>query len=234
MTLLAGAMSGYSQGQCTLADTTSFAIQVWGPQSLVASTVAVTYGGKTVYEVQGDSSNPNNTWIAAGGSATATYTGAAAGSGYTVELLAAPGSGDALTSLVPVPAANGGIVTTWYTGSAATGFGGFWQTGQTVTLGYTGAATVAIAAWNNEGGTVSSLAAAEAAGDPWGISTLGSITLTTAPTAPGELPIPGNPAQTTDYISGGIEGFSMGVVPEPSTIALGVIGASAFLFRRRK
>ena len=236
MTLLAGTMAAYSQGQCSMSDAPggSFSIQVWGPQSLAASTVAVTYGGYTTYEEQGDSSNPNNTWILAGGSATATYTGSALGSGYTVELLAASGSGDALSSLVPVPAANGGIVSTWNTGSSTTGWGGFWLASPTVTLGFTGAATVAIAAWDNEGGNVNSLAAAQAAGDPWGISSLGSIELTTAPTAPGVLPIPGNPGGEATYLGGGIEGFSLGAIPEPSTIALGVIGASAFLFRRRK
>jgi len=236
MTLLAGAMSGYSQGQLSIAEVLggSFAIQVWGQQSLAASTVAVAYNGYTTKEVMGDSSNPNNTWIAAGNTATATYTGSALGAGNTVQLLAASGSGDALSSLVPVPAANGGIITTWYTGNSLTGQGGYWAGLNTVTLGYTGAATVAIAAWNNEGGTVSSLAAAQAAGDPWGISSLGTIELTTAPTTPGLLPIPGNPAGIGTYVSGGIESFSLGVVPEPSTIALGVIGASALLFRRRK
>lgn len=32
----------------------------------------------------------------------------------------------------------------------------------------------------------------------------------------------------------GLQGFSMFVVPEPSTIALGILGAAALLFRRRK
>lgn len=245
MTLLAGAMSVYSQGTISLNDIGSFAIQVWGLQSAAASTVAVIYNGYAMNEEQGDGgdlwlSNPGNTVYAAGNPL---------GAGYTVQLLEAAGAGDALSALQPVPAANGGTVTTWFTGLAnktGTGYSlaGFWDTGSVAIIpGGTGAATLAVAVWDNEGGAVTTLAQAQANdaaspnSDPWGISSLGSVNLavTIPPYTPGQLPQVGNPSGELSYISGGVESFSLGlVVPEPCTVALGVIGASAFLFRRRK
>lgn len=58
MTLLAGVATGYSQGQLSFSDAGSFEIQVYGVQAQAAT--PVTYGGFTVNEVMGDSSNPNN------------------------------------------------------------------------------------------------------------------------------------------------------------------------------
>ena len=58
MTLLAGAVSVYSQGQIFINDyNPQFSIQVWGQQSVAASTVAVSFGGYTGYEEMGNSSN---------------------------------------------------------------------------------------------------------------------------------------------------------------------------------
>ena len=84
------------------------------------------------------------------------------------------------------------------------------------------------------GGTLTSLAAAQAyeAANPgsavWGISPVSSLTQTG-----------GANAQTVPNFSGGSNpdmSFALGIAatPEPSTIALGVMGASALLFRRRK
>ena len=83
---------------------------------------------------------------------------------------------------------------------------------------------VGLAAWYNAGGTIHSYAAAFAAQDPAGYSesssTLGLSSLT------------GTPAVITPGI--GLNSFSLAIVPEPSTVALAVMGASAFLLRLRR
>jgi len=226
MALLAGAASVYSQGQVSLVDygsTTS--IQVFGPQSMAASTVAVSYNGFNGQEEMGNSANAN---LFSPGT-TSYAAGSALGTGYSIQLLAAPGTGDAISTLT----ANGPVVTTWYTaagGDPTTGFNGLWLSGANATIsGSTvgGGATVAIAAWDNEGGTIGSLGAAQAASDPWGVSATGNIA---------SLGGPGG--GTPSSIPGSITGFSListtTTVPEPSTIALGVMGASAFLMRLRR
>jgi hypothetical protein len=87
---------------------------------------------------------------------------------------------------------------------------------------------VGLAAWYTGGGTVTSYAAALAAGDPAGYN------ISTA-----QMALGGTAPPTPAAINGstlGLTSFSLGttVIPEPSTIALGVIGASAFLMRLRK
>jgi len=222
MALLAGAVSVYSQGLVALSDYGgSFTIQIYSAQSAAASTTAVAYGGLTGNEEMGQSANgslanPGTTVYAAG---------TALGAGYSVQLLAAAGAGDAIATLLPA----GPVISTWYSGDQITGLGGLYQVqAGATTAAIPGAAvgsvaTVALAAWNNEGGTVNSLAAAQADGDPWGVSNTGN----TAGLGGGIVTPPGLPTS--------IDSFSLATtVPEPSTIALGVIGASAFLFRRRK
>jgi hypothetical protein len=217
MALLAGAASIYAQGEVNMLDYGStFTIQVFNTQS--SPTTPVTWGGFSGSETQGQ--GPNSSLANPG--ATAYDTGTELGAGYSVELLGAPGTGVALTSLVE----EGSPITTWYTG--AQGLPGFWNSGANVPIqGSTvsGPATVAIAAWNNEGGTVNSLAAAQATpGDAWGVSTTGNVASLggVGGSAPGALP-------------SSITSFSLATtVPEPSTIALGIIGASSFLMRLRR
>jgi hypothetical protein len=48
----------------------------------------------------------------------------------------------------------------------------------------------------------------------------------------GGTPAGGAPIPTPSL--NGLQGFQIRVVPEPSTMALGVLGAAALLFRRRK
>jgi len=45
--------------------------------------------------------------------------------------------------------------------------------------------------------------------------------------------VPGSPATPAPYLEG-LQEFNLFIVPEPSTIALGVLGAAALLLRRRK
>jgi hypothetical protein len=91
-----------------------------------------------------------------------------------------------------------------------------------------GAADLAIAAWYNNGGTITSLAQAQTtAGAMWGESAeIPDVTLT-----PQTPPLSANVA-TPQFDSFALE--TVTATPEPSTIALGVMGIGAFLARRRK
>jgi len=207
--LLAGAVTGFSQGQISMFDYGgSFAIQVFTQDA--SGAIPVSWGGFSGTEQQGNTINNDNP-------GTTTYTGTPLGAGYTVELLAGA-AGSPLASLTEVA---GSSVSAWNSGGGA----GYWNAPTLLASipGITTTAQVAIAAWNNEGGTITSLAAAQAAGDPWGIS----ATATTAAL--------GYNTVTPPYLPAGVTSFSLATtVPEPSTIALGVIGASAFLMRLRR
>jgi hypothetical protein len=219
--LLAGAVSVYSQGQITFTDygaANGWGIGIYGQQSLAASTVPVSWGAGNVFEEQGNpiaAQNPSGGTLNPG---TSTYISGSGlqGTLYDVQILGATGSGDAVSTLAPISTA----FTGFGTGASA---GTFNESANVTTTIAAGAATIAIAAWANNGaaGTAGTLAQAIADGYAWGISAPGNVTLTTAPAQPNNFP-------------GSITSFSLGVVPEPSTIALGVIGASAFLMRLRR
>lgn len=171
MALLAGAVSVYSQGQLTFSDYGgSYSIYIYGVQA--GASTPVTYNGYTVNEIQGNTSadsSPGSTLYPSGGKLS--------GSGFTVQVLAAQGSGDALSALTPQ-----GVTSPFYTG----GFAGLFTATVSDTLNgvAAGPATMALAAWANTGvdGAAATLAAAQADGYAWGISPLANITLTSAPT----------------------------------------------------
>jgi len=223
--LLAGAVSGYSQGGSMIfaAYDTGLKQQIFNVQSsaptqgsptaeYLSYTVGATTYTMTTPEYLGSTTATKET-----PQGTVNFTSPLSGSGYSFEaLISTAGGSEPLSALSPI-----GTVGTFYsTPAAAIGFGKGAQT-LNPTAGTT--VTVAIAAWNNEGGTVTSLAEAVADNDPWGISNTGNVVLATG-------------AETVPFMPTNIQGFSLGVagVPEPSTIALGVMGASALLFRRRK
>jgi len=86
-------------------------------------------------------------------------------------------------------------------------------------------ATIQVYAWYNDGGTLTSYSAAQAAGVPTGFSS--TVTATTGgPNSSGPSSTPSSYAFPNFSVSA--------TTPEPSTIALGVMGASAFLMRFRK
>jgi hypothetical protein len=226
MTLLAGAVSVYSQGSVAMSDyypiggLNTATVEIFVPQNQTLGT-SVTVGALSGHEIMG---NTANTYLAAPGTTVyATPTGL--GTGYDVGLLGAAGnvvsSGYSALSL-----AAGSVVSSWYNTKA--GNTGVWNTANTATVagvGANGLATIALAAWQNTGlqGAAVTLAQAQADGYAWGVSDIVTATLTVGAGTPVNLP-------TT------LTSFSLvpGATPEPSTIALGVIGASAFLFRRRK
>ena len=150
---------------------------------------------------------------------TQTYTGALlAGSGFTAELWAST-NGAPASSLQAVSAVNGGR-SDFRTGAAA----GWWNATVATIPGVIegGTATVQVRVWDNRGGTITTWAAAQAnltipqgSSDIFTVSGLGGI-LTTPPSIQN------------------FRSFNITAVPEPSTIALGVLGVGALLLRRRK
>lgn len=133
------------------------------------------------------------------------------GSAYLGQLYAGPTA----DSLAPVG------VATAFKDSAGVGTG--YVIGGTVTIASVTAgnnAFIQLRAWEAAGGT--SYEAAQAAGKQFGSST----TLTIA-TGGGGSP-PAVPAPLT-----GLQSFSLQAIPEPSTLALGVLGFAALMLRRR-
>jgi len=225
--LLAGATVGYSQGTINWTDFVSpagsdpgFSITIFGP------------GAETV----GTSGQINNTSIdlPAGN---ATYAGAPlSGTGFTVGLYV-DSTPDAVAADVlsgtPIATSTfqtGGNAGTWFTGSSLTAVD---PTGAAGSLVY-----VELAAWS---GSLASYAAAVTAGgaEEFGhdLASTGQVVLGggSPPATPGALDgvTPANPNGTTPI---GLDDFALvtSTVPEPGTIALGVMGASAFLMRLRR
>ena len=109
-----------------------------------------------------------------------------------------------------------------------TGAGAGYFLGGTVTLPVDWGTTIyaQVRAWYTGGGTLTSYEAANKPGGKVGESNILTIQLPPPATPP---PLPVNLV--------GLESFSLHqvqVIPEPSTIALGLLGAAAFLLRRRK
>jgi hypothetical protein len=148
---------------------------------------------------------------------------------WSVQLYAAPGTVATFSGLLPVA----GSVANFFTDSSALGFPGSWNSGVNVAVPNAAngtPATMAIAAWYNGNGQYTTYALALAAGVPTGVSTLGVENVNGGQNTPPDLPGLGQ----VNTLSGGITSFSLVGVPEPSTIALGVIGMSAFLMRLRR
>jgi len=256
--LLAGAVSVYSQGSVLFNDyvqgTSGFAIHIWSPQ-LGAPGTELTGNSSTPFVANGAAGDLGDspvgtqtgyTGVRIGGGGTAPTSGPtpttdpagyANGDNFSVELYAGAGTLSSFSSLNPIPATLGPIAD----GSDGANYAGLFLTGATVTLNGTGgtpsvlagaAVTFALAAWYNNDGQITTLAAAEAAGVPCGWSPVGTESVGGAGGgAPLNLPGAGDSYTT----AGGITSFSLiTATPEPSTIALGVIGASAFLMRLRR
>jgi hypothetical protein len=229
--LLAGAVSGYSQGAMDFYGRgTGLTQSIWNVQPLANDNTTITYGGygasnnfPTIAEEQGSTSALTETPMGTTVYAANTYLGGSvsAGSGFDAQLLAVAGANQPLSSLVPT----GGILN-FSTATAAEG--DITSSATDYISGTTAAspvATIAIGVWNNGDGQYNTLASAVGAGEPWGVSTLANITTT----FPFYVPALMDTASDLHF------SFSLGTeVPEPGMLALGAFGASAFLFRHRK
>jgi hypothetical protein len=140
--------------------------------------------------------------------------GTGAGAGITAQLYLVPAGGGTPVPLTPT--------TTFRSTSAAaayfvTAIDEFAVTG--VLPGQP--ATLRLRAWETAAG---SYEVASAGGGLWGQSN--DVTISQL----GGTPVGGAPIPTPSL--NGLQGFAL--IPEPSTMALGILGAAALLFRRRK
>jgi len=214
LALLAGAVAVHAQGSVALGN--------YGTLTGSLNYLYVTYKA-TGTELGGASTGPTATLN--------NYNNAAVladGNDWTVALYGAVGSGLSSGALSPTGAtatfANGvtdATAGTWVTVSVA-------QIGTATTYAGT-VATIQLVAWYNEGGAITSLATALADGVPTGQSATANISL-----GGPQNPTVGGPPATAPKLPDSLGNFSVAGVPEPSTIALGVIGASAFLMRLRR
>jgi hypothetical protein len=244
--LVVGSLSAYSQGTVLFQDRQSdMTIHVYAPQ--VATPTVETTGqansavGVTadIYEqttanggVQGTLVTGGSTVYTGGAigntkSGNATLAGAYhynVGSDFTVELYGAAGYNLSVGSLQPLSQYTSSLSTSQTQGGTFVGVTPSPDNGIPNTTG--NQATIALYAWYSLGGLT--LAEDQAGSGPWGVSLTDNIT------ALGAL---GSPASTPEDMLG-LQSFSLvaptAIVPEPSTIALAVMGASALLFRRRK
>ena len=138
------------------------------------------------------------------------------GGGYMVQLLAGTAAGSATDALTPI-----------FSGNFASGF--FNAGSITVPAGDIsgGSAFFVVRAWSTMGGTVLSYAAAQSTvGALWGTTTAFQVTPQSSATLP--------PAALAGMPQLNGNGNMIQTVPEPTVLALGVLGVGALLLRRRK
>jgi len=223
---VAGALGAYAQGTVNFAEASDATILIYAP-----STGGTGPNGEVVGNSAGDTPTGNTAYSGGviGGNATATGSaGYGNGNNYSAELYGAAGSGLAFSALAPLSQYESTFVTRGggglFLGSAPTSDPGIAGTGTAATA----TATVSLAAWYNGGGTITSLSAAETAKVPYGWSVPTS-------TFGGPLGGTGSPPNTPPDLTG-LTSFSLvtaSTTPEPGTITLGIMGAAAFLARRR-
>jgi hypothetical protein len=243
ISLLAGAVAVHAQGTWDLSGyNAQSSVLIYAPQAAHPATETMGAGvndinaGATVYT--GAPLGGGNT-----GSGPTAYGN---GANYTVAIYAAPGVGNT-TGLAAAEAAGtaDAILTSQFLTSGGTGSlnagtagtgndtagmyaAGYLSTATTAFPGFSGGATMQILAWYS-GGNNTYASDSAGTGLPFGSSAIAEI-----PALGGT----GSPKATPGTMnSAGITSFSLmenPAVPEPSTIALGVIGASTLLFRRRK
>jgi hypothetical protein len=172
------------------------------------------------------------------GGSTATTTGTPSsdignGNDWTVQLYGATGAGDAPASLSPLLNENGLPATANLESGGASGdtLPGTWASADYAEIpggGNGQTATVQLYAWYNDGGMYTSYSAAAAVPN-------GAIPTGFSAAANDVTGGSGAPAGTPTTLPSGMGNIVVSsTVPEPSTIALGVMGASAFLLRLRK
>ncbi len=153
-----------------------------------------------------------------GGGTSGLYT---TGTRYTAQIWSAGGTGQPLSSLVPITQ----YTTTMRNNGGAGFIQSFSPTGDAgLTNTSSGNATVQLRVWDNQAGTGSpDWATAVANNAARGSSIAFDVT--------GLWNGTGTPGPSVNML--GLTSFNIVAAPEPSTIALGVMGAAAFLMRRR-
>jgi len=204
LALLAGAVAVHAQGSV------SFANYLTGSYLYVSYKASPSATPVNIGGVPGTYPTPTmNNWAAEVGNGVA----------WTVQLWGAAGASATLTeanALETASLAQGGVndnlAGTWVSTAVASIAG----------VANGGAATLELVAWYNAGGAITDFATAQADYVPTGTSATITANLGAPPAPPTALPVTA------------LGNFSVMAVPEPSTIALGVIGASAFLVRLRR
>jgi len=209
LSLLAGATAVYAQGTINWTDYVS-------PSKTGPGFGITVFGPATPTSPATDSLGNTINDTPAG---TAVYAGAPLTTGFEVGLYV-----DTSATAVHNDVLNGAPVATqpFLTGASA----GNWASpaGLDVTTAFAAGQPVFVelAAWSTSGGATSYATSTGAEG----FSLVSDATATLGG---------GSPPQPAPTLQGlGITDFSVGSVPEPSTIALGVMGASAFLMRLRR
>ncbi|HEX3718378.1 MAG TPA: hypothetical protein VH595_10465 [Verrucomicrobiae bacterium] len=208
--LLAGAFVAHSQGTVSMANYLSLSTYIY--VSLQGGANLGGHTGAATGSYQSDLANGNNWSVALYGNA------GAGDAASTLTECTVAGGGFAVATLAPGAAGGDASAGTWYSSTIAQVPG---------TTGANQAATLQLYAWYNDGGTLS-YAQAFAAGDPTGTSALATLADT------GGNNLAGGPSITPPGLPSGLTSFTVAPTPEPSTIALGVMGASAFLLRLRR
>jgi hypothetical protein len=244
---MAGAVGAYAQGSIVWSDyvggstgSTAFTITIWSPNPAsptmqqIGNTATDAPGGGTVYG-----------GVPLGGSTTGTgSTAYGNGNAWTIALYASTSASTAVVLTTADEVASSTFENMGGTGKAnilespslggGPGYAGAWSLNfgssaatllPGTTAGSAGGSQLQLAAWYSGGG-VTSYATAFSEGLPAGASEVGILNGLGG----------GSPPATAPDLGGlGITSFSLATtVPEPSTIALGVIGASAFLMRLRR
>jgi len=225
---LAGAVGVFAQGQATLSPKVSGVVDfhIYGPETDQAGTrvsgnvstawSAANHGG----DFPTGSASYNGSLIGGNTSGSGSFQ-FANGNAYELEVAAVQGAGPVTTAdLIPATIEN---FATGFTTVGGTGNSGTF-TSEVITVpgtSSTGADTAEfqIYAWYEGNSQYTSYAAALAAGVPSGFSDPFSGGTAGPPTLPPTL--------------SNARSFNLTASPEPSTIALGIMGASAFLLRRR-
>ncbi len=223
--LLAGAIGVYAQGYLNWNANSTWSISVYSPQ---VATAGVIQTGDSPQDVPAGTVTYTGGWIGGGASpgtgvgptpnpGPGGYNYQAAG-GFEIGLYVDTSSAAVLTDITSgTPAATTGI--------SDGGIGFISSVTEIPSLSSGQLVNVGLGAWYTSAGTIGSYAAAVAAQVPAGYN------ISTAQLALGSLT--GTPVTIGPSL--GLTSFSLATtVPEPSTIALGVIGASAFLMRLRR
>jgi hypothetical protein len=224
--LLAGSIGVYAQGTLDWNAEGNWTISFYSPDTTSSST---TFTGNSPQDIPAGSTTYTGGWIG-GNASPGTGVGATPASG--------PGGFNYQTAAnftvgLYVDTSSVAVGTDIQTGSPvatdAINDGGIAFISTVTTIPGLAAGTevnVGLGAWYNGGGTINSYSAAVAARDPAGFN------ISTGQLALGSTT--GTPVEITPAI--GLNSFSLATnaVPEPSTIALGIVGASAFLMRLRR